>query len=235
MTILSASQAAIMRLVGQKPAAVVSSTDPICVEMTALAQEAAEEIAKANDWQALVKFYTITGDGAASSFPMPPDYDRMVQATGIYDPNNWFWGYQNVPAYSDWLQFQISNYGMITPGIWTIYQNQFQFLPKPASGSQAIFPYISKSIFTDKDGAPKSAITSDSDSFVLGDRVLRMALIWKWLSLKRMDYQQEMDNYNIAISEMAARDRGSRVIRSGSPRSRALNIGLAWPYELGNP
>lgn len=235
MTILAASQAAIMRLVGQKPAAVVSSTDEICVEMTALAQDAAEEIAKANDWQALVRFQTITADGVASAFSMPPDYDRMVQASGIYDPNNWCWGYQNVPSYADWLQYQISDYGMIAPGIWTIYQNQFHFQPLPASGAQATFPYISKNIFTDTNGNPKSAITADTDSFALDERLLRLALVWKWLSLKRMDYQQEMDDYNVAMSEAATRDRGSRVIRSGSRQFRSLNIGVAWPYELGGP
>jgi hypothetical protein len=234
MTILSASQQAIMRLVGQKPAAVVSSSDEICVEMTALAQDAAEEIAKANDWQALIKFHTITADGVESAYDMPDDYDRMVLASGMYDPDIWFWNYRNVSSYGEWLQYQISNIGVISPGIWTIYQNQFHFLPVPGSGQKAVFPYVSKNIFTAASGDGKSSITNDTDSFVLGDRILTLALIWKWLSLKRMDYQQEMDDYNIALSEMAARDRGSRVIRSGRPIPRA-NIGLAWPWPLGGP
>jgi hypothetical protein len=231
MTILSAAQNAIMRLVGDKPAAVVSSSDEICVEMTALAQDAAEEIAKSNDWQALTKFQTITANGTSSAYDLPSDYDRMVQATGLFDPNNWCWNYQNVPDYGAWLQYQISNYAMLNPGIWTIYQNQFHFLPVPASGQQAIFPYVSKNIFTATDGTAKAAITNDTDSFVLGDRILTLALIWKWLSLKRMDYQQEMDDYNIALSENAARDKGARVIRTA--RGRSLRASIAYPWPLG--
>jgi len=234
MTILAASQQAIMRLVGTKPAAVVSSTDAICVEMTALAMEAAQEIASANDWQALTSFHTITANGTDEAYPMPDDYDRMVQATELYDPANWCWGYHHVINQGDWLQYQISNYGMISPGIWTMRQNQFHFLPKPASGRQAIFPYVSKNIFRDTNGAPKAVITSDTDEFVLDERLLTLALIWKWLALKRMDYQQEVDDYNIAMSEAATRDKGARVIRKGTPR-RAMNIGLAWPWELGAP
>jgi hypothetical protein len=232
MTILSASQQAIMRLVGQKPAAVVSSSDEICVEMTALAQDAAEEIAKGNDWQALIRFQTITTDGTASSYDMPDDYDRMVVASGLYDPDNWFWNYRNVSSYGEWLQYQISDFGMIAPGIWTIYQDQFHFLPLPASGQKAVFPYVTKNIFKSSQGHAKAAITSDSDEFLLGDRILTLALVWKWLSLKRMDYQQEVDDYNIAVSEMAARDRGARVIRSGRPAPR-LNLRTAWPWPLG--
>jgi len=231
MTILSASQDAIAKLVGRRPPAVVSSTDEICVEVTAIAQEAATDIAKAHDWQSLTEFHTITANGTDSAYPFPTDYDRMVQASEFYDPNNWAWGYCHITDYGEWLQMLNRGIGMLTPGAWTIRKNQFHFLPTPASGQEAVFPYISKNIFTDTDGAPKNRITQDSDSFVLDDSLLALAIVWRWLSLKRMDYQQEIEDYNVALSQAMAKDKGARTIRSRP--SRALNARPAWPWPLG--
>lgn len=232
MTILSASQSAIARLVGRRPAAVVSSTDEICVEVTAIAQEAAEDIAKDHDWQKLTKYHTITADGASSAYPMPSDYDRMVLATDLYDPENLCWNYQHVPDAGEWIQYVNSGFGLLTPGMWTMRDDQFHFLPVPAAGQQAIFPYISNAIFRDQNGSPKATITQDSDSFALDERLLTLGIIWRWLSLKRMDYQQEMEDYNIALSQAEARDKGSRVIRSKN-RLAPGNFSIAWPWPLG--
>src|SRR5690606_7092858 len=197
MTILAASQAAIAKLVGRRPPAVVSSTDEICVEITALAQEAAVEIAKAHAWQDLTGFYEITQDGRASSYPFPSDYDRMVQASEIFDPNNWCWGYHHVPDPTDWLLCEIGNFAYLPPGIWTIRKNEFHFMPAPAAGQKAIFPYVRNTIFTSQNGNLKRTITSDGDSFVLDERLLTLSLLWKYKAMKGLDYQQEVDDYNI--------------------------------------
>lgn len=232
MTILSASQAAIAQLVGRRPAAVVSSNEEICVEVTAIAQEAAMDIAKAFDWQKLTKFHTVTADGTTSSFPMPDDYDRMVQATDLYDPQNWAWNYQHVTDPGDWIQLTNSGFGLLSPGMWTMLGGEFRFLPVPGSGQSAIFPYISNIIFRDRDGNPKTELTRDDDVFVLDERVLKLAIIWRWLALKRMDYQQEMEDYNISIDQEMTRDKGARVIRKNHRRPMH-GMSVAWPWPLG--
>ena len=232
MSVLSAAQQAIMTLVGRKPAAVVSSTDVICVEMTALAQTAAVEIAKSHDWQALSQFYTITANGTDAAYPFPSDYDRMVQASELYDPNNWCWGYRHISDYGEWLQYQISGIGLISPGIWTIRKNQFQFMPTPGASQKAIFPYVSKNVWVATNGSPKAELTADTDVFALDERLLTLSLLWRWLALKRMDYQQEFADFELALSQEQTRDKGARTIRSGRSL-RHFNIGPAYPWPLG--
>src|SRR5690554_6151028 len=231
MTILTAAQAAIAKLVGRRPPAVVSSTDEICVEITALAQEAAVEIAKAHDWQELTEVHEITADGS-DAYPFPSDYGRMVQASEIFDPNNWCSGYHHVPDYSEWLQYQIGGIGLISPGIWTIRKNAFHFMPAPAAGQKAIFPYVRNTIFTSQNFNLKSRITSDGDSFVLDERLLTFALVWKYKAMKGLDYQQEVDDYNIALSQEMTRNKGARVTRSRR-HGGSLDIRAAWPWPLG--
>lgn len=231
MTILSVAQDAAAKLVGRRPAAVVSSQGELEVELTALAQESAEEIATDYDWQDLVEFHTITADGEAESYPRPADYERMVERSKIFDPNNWAWGYVHVPNYSEWQFFKERRLGIVPPGIWQIRKNQFHFMPAPPVGRDAIFPYVTKNVFTDINGAPKARITADTDVFVLDERLLTQAIIWKWKQMKGFDYQQEIDDYNLRLNQCKADDKGARGIRSfGDP---LYGFPTAYPWPLG--
>lgn len=232
MTVLSACQDAIARLVSRRPASVFGNDDEICVEISSLANEAAADISKSNDWQALTEFYTITADGTSSTYSAPPDYDRMVQATEIFDPNNWCWGFAHVVDYGQWILRQAQGVGLY-PGIWMLRKNLFNFYPIPAAGREAVFPYISNAWATSSEGQAKTAFDRDDDLFALDDRLLTLALIWRWKAMKVMDYQEDIRNYDIALSQAMARDKGSRVIRKNGGGLGGLNTRPAWPWELG--
>lgn len=232
MTALSACQDALARLVARRPSSVFASDEEICVEIASLANEAATDIMKANDWQALTKFYTITGDGTSVTYPFPSDYDRMIQATDLYDPNNWCWGYEHITEYGMWIINQARGLSL-TPGAWMIQGSQFNFFPAPASGAQAIFPYVSKQWAKSATGTAKGQFDRDDDIFILDDRLLTLALIWRWKSMKGMDYAEDIKNSDIALSQSMARDKGSRTIRKGGHGAIAQNTRLAWPWPLG--
>lgn len=230
MSILTAAQSAIARLEGRRPAAVVSSLDEMDVEITALAQEAAVDIMKAHDWQALTTLNTITGTGDAE-YPLPPDYDRMVQAMGVSSPSwpdQWF---SAASSLNDWSSITSRDFSM-TPGWWIILGGQFRTHPALEAGSEARFYYISRNIFISDGGTPKSVIERDDDSFRLNERLLTLALIWRWKAMKAMDYTEDMRNYEIALSQEMARDKGSHVIRNNG-RARFHGAVPAWPWELG--
>jgi len=230
MTVLTAAQDAMAVLVGRRPAAVVSSQNEMEVEITNIAQEAAVEIMKSHDWQNLTEFYTLTGTGE-ETYPLPADYDRMVQASEVYDPNSWAWGYEHINDYGVWLT-QISRGFYAAPGAWMIRKNLFHFAPGPSIGQEAVFPYISKNIFTDANGSPKARITNDTDSFILDERLLKLSIIWRWLALKKMDFTEELRTYENALSQEQVRDGGARVIRRNSRRVPS-GVRPGWPWPLG--
>jgi hypothetical protein len=231
MTILSAAQSAAFYLNGSRPSAVVSNQNTFETELAFLAQEAATDIAKAADWQELTEFYELEADGIASAYPFPADYDRMVQASDIYDPDTWCWGYQHFTDYGQWINYTSRGYNL-AHGAWIIRKNQFFFSPMPEAGKRAIFPYISKNIFLTFDGVGKPEITRDDDSFVLDERLLKLAIIWRWKASKQMDYQEDLRNYEMALSQEMARDKGSQVIRDNG-MGQFPNAVKAWPWELG--
>lgn len=233
MSALSACQSALIRLIGKKPATVFSSTEQTVVEVADLVTEVATDIMQGHDWQALTKLYTITGDGTTTAFPLPDDYDRMVLAQGVSDANSWFWGYTNVPDMDTWMMIQNGFYlGVVAPGWWILTGGQFQFQPPPASGAAAKLAYVSKNFAVGDDTVAKSYFDKDSDTFLLDDRLLTLGLIWRWRQQKRLEYAEDMQTYEIALSQAQARDRGATVIRANGNR-RMPNVRIGWPYSLG--
>lgn len=227
MTVLSAAQDATGYLVGRRLTALFSSTDQLAVEMAALSNEAASDIAKSTDWQRLTKLHTVTGDGTNEAFALPSDYDRMTLGTDVHS-STWFERrYVNAETLDRWLDLKILAPG-IPPGYWIILDGEFHVLPIMASGDAANFFYQSNAIVKPATGANKAAFNTDSDSFVLDERLLKLALIWRWKALKRMDYQEDMRNYEIALEQEQTRDRGSRKVRSGWGGYGLSPVGYPW-------
>lgn len=232
MTVLSAMQSAAIRLVGRKPPTFFGTTNQFELEIVDLLNEAATDICKSHDWQALTKTATITGNGVDASFPLPDDYDRMVLASDMASADSWFWGYDNTPDMNTWISIQNGAYAVAAPGWWILLNNAVQFSPVPASGAVANYPYISKNFALPNAGSATTAFNADTDTFVLDERLLTLALIWRWREQKRLDVAGELGQFEKAFSEAAARDRGSRVIRSTS-RVRRPNVSVGWPWPLG--
>lgn len=232
MTILSAAQSAAIRIFGRKPTTFFSSTDTFEQEIVDLSTEVAKSIADNHDWQALTKTYTITGDGVATSFPLPSDYDRMLLDGSIYDATNWAWGYQRIVRPDEFLYLQVRNFSIITPGYWTMLDNQFQFLPAPSDQAQAKFLYITKNIVRDENGNLKDSFTADSDTFVLDERLITLGLIWRWREQQKMDYGSDQANFDKLFSDLSGRDGGSMPIRTPS-RMSGFRGRIAYPYPLG--
>lgn len=232
MTVLSAAQSALIRLIGKKPSTIFSSQEQTVVEIADLVTEVGSDIAKSHDWQALTKIESITGDGVASAFPLPPDFDRMGLAQDVSDAKNWFWYYTKAPDLNTWIALQDGYYlGSVPPGWWIILEDQFNFLPIPTAGADAKYPYISKNFAKDENGVPKPAFTNDLDTFVLDERLLTLGLIWRWRAQKRLEYAEDLQTYEIALSQSQARDGGARALRSRP--TRMLNASWAYPWPLG--
>ncbi len=233
MTILSVMQSAALRLVGYKPSVFFASSETFESEIVDLINEAAEDIVDYQDWQALITQATLTGDGTTEAFNLPEGYSRMMLTADVQDTNNYVWGYQAVNSVDEYIWMKARGWGPY-PGVWSIFNNQFNFYPVPAAGQLAVFPYISKNYAKSQDGTFKPAFTADTDEFRINgaERLLTLWLVWRWRENKKLDATGDQENFAKALDELAAKDRGSRVIRS---RSRSVwgNVRTAWPYQLG--
>lgn len=227
MTVLSAAQSAALRLLGRKPTSIFSSTNTFEMELTDLATETAVAIAKEHEWQKLKKLATLTGDGTATAFDLPTDYDRMVKDGNVHSSRYQTAYFSRVDSLDDWILIG-DILATPSPGNWIIIGGQMNIKPAMASNETARFYYITRNIVS----GDKAAFASDGDEFLLPERLLTLGLIWRWRSQKRMEYAEDLQNYEIALSQEIARDRGARIISVGTQRYTG-NVAMPYPGVLG--
>jgi len=225
MTVLSAVQDASRRLVGYAPSVLFASTDQIDIELRSLANEAAKAISKAHDWRKLTTLHTLTGDGSTTSFALPTDFDRMPLKSNPYSTRSEI-ALARARDTDQWLEFQIT--GVVGyPGFWIILGGNMQILPALATGELVKFYYQSTYIVS----GSKTEFTADTDTFQLSERLLTLGIIWRWLQLKRMEYAEDMRNFELAFAEEAGRDKGSRMLTMGKQRT-PFGVELAYPIPV---
>lgn len=229
MTILSAAQAAAVRLNQTPPTSLYTTSQSFDREIASLANESAEAIAKAHDWQKLLTIHTLSGDGATTSFSLPTDYDRMalksaVQTSSLSNP------YVKIRDEDQWLYFQVHPEAIV-PGYWILLGGLMQFNPAIPTGVDAKFFYVKNTPVSDTNGGLKTAFTADTDYLVLPERLLRLDLIWRWRSSKKMEYAEDMQNFELALEQEIAKDKGSRVLVVGRQRISG-DVTLAYPGTI---
>lgn len=231
MSFLTAMQSASMRLVGQRPSVFFSSQNTFEQEIVDIANDVASDILQYNDWQSLTKIHTITGDGTTTDFNFPSDYGRQLLNTDMQDMNNWAWGYEHITDMNTFIYRRARGFQPY-PGAWIIYGDQFHFYPAPAADQSATFPYISRFYAKSNAGVSKEAFAADDDTFALPDDLLTLGVIWKWRENKKFDYTGDQENFVQRIEQVAAKEKGSRIMRSRRHWGGA-GVSLAYPWTLG--
>lgn len=183
------------------------NSDRTMVEMRVAVNKAASQIAKDYDWSALRAIHTTAGGG--TDFPLPADYDRMTRDADLFG-NDW----RNAPltrinSMNEWLAIQQDVTWHVNDGYWTVFGKRIHVLPG-ATGPFS-FPYITANKVTDAGGNGKPSFTADTDTFVLSEQLLELALIWNWRSGHGDDYAEDMANYQTLLAQEIAADRGNGV------------------------
>ena len=227
MSVLTAIQSASVRLNQSRPGIVFSDNSQYANEMSELANEAAIAIAKAADWRKLHKLYVFSGTGKVE-FPFPDDYDRMPLKASMFSTRSRM-ALVRARDIDQWLQLQILPV-VGYPGRWIITGGHIEVMPALMACEEVKFYYITKNIVE----GDKTVFTNDNDVFLLSERLLTLGLVWRWRALKGLDYSEDMKNYDVALSEEAGRDKGSRMIAIGEARIPS-DVSFAYPGMIAVP
>jgi hypothetical protein len=230
MTVLSACALAAIELNQPEPASLFSTTDKLAQELRTQANKSASAILKVYDWQRQLAVHTLTGDGTTTSFALPSDYDRMPLKAMVMS-SSFSWGLRPARDLDEWLDFQIRPFNG-SPGAWIILGGAMQVLPAIDTGVTAKFYYVKNTVVTSAASAAQTGFLADADTFNLSERLLTLDIVWRWRAQKRMEYSEDMRNFEIALSEEIAKDRGPRILTVGRQRF-GLDATPAYPGTLG--
>ncbi|CDZ50416.1 hypothetical protein [Neorhizobium galegae] len=230
MTILSACQSAAIRLVGRKPTTIFSSQKAFELELSDLVQEAAVDIAKAFEWQALMVLAEHQGDGTTTAFDFPAAYDRMPVKGNIHSATWQQSGYRPARDRDHWINLQ-TYLSAGTPGFWIVLDNKMQIFPPMGPSEKAQYYFITSEIAKSASGNSKTVISADDDVFKLDERLLTLALIWRWKEMKGLEYSESMANYERALAQIGGADKGRRILSVGTRRT-SIDADLAFPGTI---
>lgn len=234
MTVLSTIQDLAPSIGIAVPTAVFSETSRTAVELKACVKEARAALLEAHDWQVLktVDATTIAGDGSTTGFDLPSDFARMALDTRLYSTAEPTLPYVQIGDVDEWLALDIQDFDTVQKR-WIIYGGQFHFAPAPESGATVKFTYISNKIVAPDAGVPKAEFTADTDSLRIDERLLRLAMKWKWRADKGLPYAEDMENLEEALEKLRGRESGPRQVRIGQART-GFSGDLAFPRVLGS-
>lgn len=236
MTILSAAQDAAVRLSRPNPTSLFSSTDPFAAELLLAAKETAEALVKdEHEWQELTQLATCHGDATTVVFPLTtvaPGYDRLIKGAKLHSLLFLNATFRPAKDLDEWL-FINDNLLVGSPGNWVILGNSVRIFPPMPTSDTARFYYISNNYANSAAGVAQPAFMADSDTFVFDERLLRLGIIWRWRADKRLEYAEDMANYEIAKATAMAKNRGNQLITVGRQRLGSRSNQVAYPTLLG--
>lgn len=226
-TVLEVVQDAAPKMAIDVPSLLFGSTARTDIEVRSLVNELAERIARAHDWSYLKTTKTFTGDGSTTNFALPSDYLRMPK-----DAQMWSTRWQRPLSWvtpETQLQLSIRSYDLVT-GTWAIQGGEVIFSPALASTESAKCLYISSAVFQPASGSNIARATADTDTFLLGDRLLGLMLVWEWRMRKGLSYAEDMRTAEDALAQAISDDKGARMLTQASRHNIRANV--AYPWEL---
>lgn len=235
MSILQVCQDAAIKLNRAKPTSVFVTTDPFAAELLLAAKETAESLLKEeHDWRDLTQMATCQGDAVTTVFPfatIASDWERMIKAAKLHSLRFKNATFRAAKDLDEWL-FLKDNLLVGSPGNWVVLNKAVQIFPPMPVNDTARFFYVSNKYAVSAAGVAQSSFAADTDTFVLDERLLRLGIIWRWRADKRLEYAEDLKNYEIAKETAMAKDKGSQQIVVGRQRvSRANQV--AYPALLG--
>lgn len=212
------------------PAALFSATDPQTVELRGLLNEELGELKKWPDcyWRKLIRQHTFTSVAAQvqTLTPLPDDLEYIIPNTmwdrtltrpcvGPIDPQVWqAWEARPILTSVVWG--------------WRLRGNEFLTAPVPPAGDTVAYEYISSlAVYAEGETVPdKPYFTADTDTSIFDELMVARGVRWRFLSQKKLSYDQEYSVWIGLVQREASRNKGMPVLNAAG----ADYSGLMGPY-----
>jgi hypothetical protein len=202
------------------PASAFSSTDLNIQQMVSLAQDIGDELSERYFWRNLNFGGSVTGDASTTEFTLPVDFGQMSPGMTITSSLYPLLPLRGPIDNEDLARLKALPAWPVRP-VWRYIGGVIEFFPAPASGEVMTFNYYSANWVLLADATTRAPRwTADTDTALVDEKVLTRGLIWRWLSVKGLEYAEEFRRYEMALDRAVGRDDTARMV----PMSRGVNI-----------
>lgn len=211
MTLLTIAQTA-LREIGDfaVPSTIVGNTDPIAVQMLALANRTGRTLANDYRWQVLLTSYTFSTTASTASYALPADFGRFANLTFWDNTNDT--RVQGPVSPAQWQYLQSSGLGGAAQfdKVFRIAGGLFYIYPTPTAVDSISFQYYSKYWITDKD-----AFSLDADTALLDEDLILLGTKYRYLQSKGDSYEEEKNEYLRRLDSVQGSDGARNMISFG--------------------
>lgn len=202
------------------PAAVFASTDPAIIQLRTLMNQEGQELARGaifdHAWTVLITEKTFTTTAAA------------IQASSVATDFGWyindtFWNrttqqvVRGPMTAEEWQRQQ----AISTTGMYPYFRfrgGSLLIYPTPTAGQTAAYEYVSKNWAQTSASVGLAAMTADTDTAILEERLIELGLRWRYLKSKGLDYAEDYRTYQLEVGKAIARDGGRKTLSLSGPQ-----------------
>lgn len=222
MSALTIIQSVASKILGAPPAAVFSSTDPAIVQLRSLMNEEGQELARGasfdHAWRALITETTFsTTAAAAQTGAVPSDFGWYIDDTMWNRTTQWP---INGPMTSQ--EWQASQ-AVPTTGIYPFFRfrgSSLLIYPTPIASQTVAYEYVTKNWAQTSGSSGLAAMTADTDTALLEERLIELGVRWRYLKAKGLSYDEDFRTYQLEVGKAISRDGGRRTHSLGGARQR---------------
>lgn len=227
MTLLTIVQGAANDCGFAPPSTVIGSSDETAIQMLPLLNAEGKHLARSYDFQRMIvetSFTTRAQEQQITLASLSSSWCRLINGS-MYNRTS------NRPVNGpieirEWQAYKAQPIGT--------YQDNFRirgdaivFLPTPASGESVYLEYVRKEWVLAEDGTTyKDTFTLDTDGVLIDEELLRLGLVWRFLSRKGMDYSEDYRNYLTRLKQVTGQDGAKPVLSLSGARPMMSNPNL---------
>jgi hypothetical protein len=227
-------------------------------EMLALANETALAIAydSGHDWQVLKERGEFVGGFESGTefgvpfFDFPQKFKRFLLTSNLWRSTTAQYPMRFISDADEWLQRRL--WGWFDPrGEWMVQSNSVLIMPplraavpaNPAAvppvlavpAERVVYAYFNRNCIIPVGQAhgETDVFRNDGDGTWIDERLLKLAMIWKWKQLKGSPYAEDMSTYNDALAMAIGKDKPAPIIVGRVPISAAVSASYPFPVDPG--
>lgn len=228
MTLLSAVNDAQRLLSLAVTSAIVADGQETQNLLYGLAKMEAAELLERDDYDfpslRRTKTFTMTTSATLQASGKPSDFQRAIPET--------FWNrtqHKKIMGPLNDQEWAIANGSSVSSATWQSAMFRYDGLhiyPTPGAADTGAYDYIINTPCLAVDGVTyKTNFTLDTDSYLLGDRILTLGVKWRYKKDKGRDYAEDLKDYELALAALYRKDRGAPRNLSIAPAD------IDWPVD----
>jgi hypothetical protein len=226
MTLLTICQDA-AKLIGiPSPNAVTSSTDTSVIQLLSCTNEEGKSLVQAYPWNVIVKegsFTTAAAESQGAMTTIATDFGRFS--------NNTMWNRTTNRKYygpitdSEWQRLKAT----VSEGVTNYFRIRGNLLivhPTPTASQSVFFEYVSKNWVDTSGGSTANAakFTGDSQTTVLVEDLIILGVVWRFLKIKGLPYDQQYLEYQTRLADYQMQDGAKPILRMSGPSAAILAV-----------